>query len=132
MRGGLQQVLASLQAPSTSTWHPPHTSNGTSASAQPPDVVDLSADPDGAGAGSGRIQMSCPTNPRASVARLSQRNKNKHRRLFDGQSGALKVRWGGWAGVCGGVCDACLCAIRCAGGLGGMDEEYAQAWGCLG
>jgi len=26
----------------------------------------------------GRIQMFCPTNARASVARLTQRNKNKH------------------------------------------------------
>ena len=42
----------------------------------------------------GRIQMSCPTNARASVARLTQRNKNKHRRLFDGGEGSLKVREG--------------------------------------
>ena len=38
--------------------------------------------------------MFCPTNARASVARLTQRNKNKHRRLFDGGEGALKVSQG--------------------------------------
>ncbi|GAX73964.1 hypothetical protein CEUSTIGMA_g1414.t1 [Chlamydomonas eustigma] len=41
-------------------------------------------------AGSGRIQMFCPTNTRVSVARMAQRNKNKHRRLFDGGEGSLK------------------------------------------
>jgi hypothetical protein len=52
------------------------------------EVIDMS---DPVDPGTGRIQMFCPTNPRVSVARLTQRNKNKHRRLFDGQSGALKA-----------------------------------------
>lgn len=56
---------------------------------------------EGAAAGSvhvsatGRIQMAMPVAPRASQARVDRyaaRNKNKHRRLFDGEAGCLQVR----------------------------------------
>jgi hypothetical protein len=57
--------------------------------AVPPAWGALAADAAG-GSGTGRIQMSCPTLPRASVARNTVRQGNKHRRLFDGQAGALK------------------------------------------
>ena len=78
---------------------------------------------------SGRIQMACPTAPRASVARLSQRNKNKHRRLFDGEAlkdgeqvsynaHGVKLLTGtvviNPSGVSGIRCDHCNTVISCS------------------
>ncbi|KAG1656826.1 hypothetical protein FOA52_008460 [Chlamydomonas sp. UWO 241] len=90
---GGQPGFAHAAAPA-STIQPPLALDAATAAATAALFPELLAVP-GADCGvdpfSGRIHMSCPTMPRASVARKSTARKaDKHRRLFDGASGALQ------------------------------------------
>lgn len=54
------------------------------------DGGDVEEEGEGAG-GSGRVALGCPMAVKPSAARMFQRQRNKHRRLFDGDKTGLQV-----------------------------------------